>query len=103
MAEAMKIRADLIGNVAKVKCLINHPMETGLRKDKAGQAVPAHYITQISATLNGVQVMDGQVGSGISRNPFLVFWIERSKPGDKIMVSWVDNTGDKNSAETTIG
>jgi sulfur-oxidizing protein SoxZ len=103
MAEAMKIRADLIGNMAKVKCLINHPMETGLRKDKNGQVVPAHYITQVSATLNGVAVMDGQVGSGISSNPFLMFWIQRTKPGDKIMVSWVDNTGGKNSAETTIG
>jgi len=103
MAEAMKIRVDLIGNMAKVRCLINHPMETGLRKDKIGQVVPAHYITQVNATLNGVPVMDGQVGSGISSNPFLMFWIQRSKPGDKIMVSWVDNTGDKNSAETTIG
>ena len=102
MAEAMKIRADLSGTVAKVKCLINHPMETGLRKDKAGQVIPAHYITQVNAMLNGVVVLDGQVGSGISKNPFLVFWIQGTKPGDKIQVSWFDNMGDKNSAETQI-
>lgn len=102
MAEAMKVKADLTGNMAKVKCLMNHPMETGLRKDKSGQVIPAHYITQVSATLNGVPVMDGQVGSGISRNPYLVFWVQNTKPGDKILVSWVDNTGDRNSAETTL-
>jgi len=102
MADAMKVKADLTGSTAKVKCLMNHPMETGLRKDKSGQVIPAHYITQVSATLNGVTVMDGQMGSGISRNPYLVFWVQDAKPGDKLQVGWVDNTGDRNSAETTI-
>ena len=102
MAEAMKVKVDLIDNLAKVKCLINHPMETGLRKDKAGQVIPAHYITHISATLNDVPVMDGKLGTGVSRNPFLVFWVQRCKLGDKIAVNWVDNTGDKNSDEATI-
>ncbi len=102
MAEAMKIKADLVGTLAKVKCLINHPMETGLRKGKTGQVIPAHYITHLGASLNGVSVMDGQVGSGISRNPFLVIWIQGAKPGDLINVNWVDNTGDHNSAETVI-
>lgn len=102
MAEAMKIRADMVGPLAKVRCIINHPMETGLRKDKSGQVIPAHYITHISASLNGVSVMEGQVGSGISRNPFLVIWIQAAKPGDMINVNWVDNAGDHNSAETVI-
>ncbi|MDO9636339.1 MAG: thiosulfate oxidation carrier complex protein SoxZ, partial [Thiobacillus sp.] len=33
MAEPMRIRATMAGDVADVKVLMNHPMETGTRKD----------------------------------------------------------------------
>jgi sulfur-oxidizing protein SoxZ len=103
MAEAMKIRAHLAGDMANVKCLMNHPMETGMRRDaKSGKVIPANYITQVSATLNGMHVMDAQLGSGIAKNPYLSFWIQGAKAGNQVVVSWVDSTGDKNSAETMI-
>ena len=34
MAKSIKIRAKLKGDTTTVKCLMTHPMETGLRKDK---------------------------------------------------------------------
>jgi len=104
MAEPMKIRASLKGDVAEVKCLMNHVMETGLRKDaKTGAVVPAHHITNVTATLNGKPVLDAQWGGGISKNPYLAFKVAGAKAGDKVVVNWVDNTGDKNSAEAKIG
>jgi thiosulfate oxidation carrier complex protein SoxZ len=69
MAEPMKIRASMSGDAAEVKCLMNHPMETGLRKDaKTGAVVPAHHITNVTATLNGTQVLNAQWGGGISKS-----------------------------------
>jgi sulfur-oxidizing protein SoxZ len=104
MAEPMKIRASLSGGVADVKCLMNHPMETGLRKDaKTGGIVPAHHITNVTATVNGATVLDAEWGGGISKNPYLAFKVAGAKKGDKVTVSWVDNTGDKNTTETSIG
>ena len=104
MAEPMRIRATMAGDVADVKVLMNHPMETGLRKDaKTGQLVPAHYITDVTATVNGTQVLDAGLSGGISKNPYLGFKVKGPKNGDKVVVSWVDNKGDKNSAEATIG
>jgi sulfur-oxidizing protein SoxZ len=104
MAEPMKIRASVSGDTAEVKCLMNHPMETGLRKDaKTGAVVPAHHITNVTATLNGAKVLDAQWGGGISKNPYLAFKVKGAKKGDKVVVNWVDNTGDKNTAEATIG
>jgi sulfur-oxidizing protein SoxZ len=104
MAEPMKIRASMAGGAAEVKCLMNHPMETGLRKDaKTGAVVPAHHITNVTATLNGKPVLDAQWGGGISKNPYLAFKVAGAKSGDKVVVNWVDNTGDKNTAEATIG
>jgi sulfur-oxidizing protein SoxZ len=100
----MKIRASLKGDVAEVKCLMNHVMETGLRKDaKTGAVVPAHHITNVTCELAGKPVMDAQWGGGISKNPYLAIRVKGAKAGDKVVVSWVDNTGDKNTAEATVG
>ena len=104
MAEPMKIRASLAGDTAEVKCLMNHPMETGLHKDaKTGAMVPAHHITNVTAALNGKPVLDAQWGGGISKNPYLAFKVKGAKAGDTVTVNWVDNTGDKNTAEAKIG
>ena len=104
MAEPMKIRASMSGDTADVKCLMNHPMETGLRKDaKTGQMVPAHHITNVMATVNGKTVLDAQWGGGISKNPYLAFKVKGVKKGVAVVVSWTDNKGDKNSAEAAIG
>lgn len=99
----MKIRAAMSGDVADIKCLMNHPMETGLRKDaKTGALVPAHHITNVTCTVGGKMVMDAQWGGGISKNPYLAIKVKASK-GDKVVVAWEDNKGAKESAEATVG
>ena len=104
MAEPMRIRATMAGDVADVKVLMNHPMETGTRKDaKTGQLIPGHYITEVTATINGAAVLEADIGPAVSKNPFLGFKVKGAKAGDKVAVSWVDNKGDKNSTEATIG
>ena len=104
MAEPMRIRATMAGDVADVKVLMNHPMETGLRKDaKTGQLIPAHFITEVIATINGTPVLAAEMSGGISKNPYLGFKVKGPKAGDKVAVSWADNKGDKNSVEATIG
>jgi sulfur-oxidizing protein SoxZ len=103
MAEPMRIRATMSGDVADVKVLMNHPMETGLRKDsKTGKLIPAHYITDVTASVNGTKVLDAGLSGGISKNPYLGFKVKGPKAGDKVVVTWADNMGDKNSAEATI-
>ena len=103
MAKPMKIRATMQGDVADVKVLMNHPMETGLRKDaKTGQLVPAHYITTVKATLNGTMVLDAAMSGGVSKNPYLGFKIKGAKAGDKVELSWEDNKGEKRADSATI-
>jgi len=100
----MRIRATMAGDVADVKVLMNHPMETGTRKDaKTGQLVPAHFIQEVTATINGKAVLNAEIGAAVSKNPFLGFKVKGAKAGDKVVVSWVDNKGDKNSTEAAIG
>ncbi len=103
MADPMKIRALLQGDVADVKILIFHPMETGLRKDGVtGQLVPMHFIQTLTATHNGRTVLEAQWSQAVSKNPFLNFRLRGAKTGDKIMVDWVDNRGDKANMEATL-
>jgi sulfur-oxidizing protein SoxZ len=104
MAEPMKIRASMSGDVAEVKCLMNHPMDTGfVKSSKTGQLIPAHHITNVEATVGGKQVLDAQWGGGISKNPYLAFKVKGAHAGDKVTISWQDNLGEKNSGEATIG
>ena len=79
-----------------------HEMETGQRKDAAGKTVPAWYIQEVSAQLNGKTVLTAQWGPSVAKNPFLQFNVKGAKAGDKIGVAWVDNKGDKRTDEATV-
>lgn len=102
MAGNMKIRARLKEGVAEIKVLMSHPMETGRRKNDRGATEPAHFIQLVTATLNGKPALEAQWGTGISKNPYLTFYLKDAKAGDKVVVSWVDNRGDTDSIETVI-
>ena len=103
MAEVIKVRATLQGDVADVKVLINHTMETGMRKDAAtGKPIPAHFVNHVVATLNGKTVLEAQWGAAVAKNPFLGFKIKGAKAGDKIVINAVDNKGEKMSGEAAI-
>jgi sulfur-oxidizing protein SoxZ len=102
MADPMKIRARLDGDVADVRVLMAHPMETGQRKDAAGNVVPLHFIQTITAQLNGKPVFQADVSQAISRNPVFGFKVKGAKTGDKLTISWTDNKGDKRTDEVTI-
>jgi len=102
LAEPMKIRATLQGDTADVRILVAHPMETGQRKDAAGNLVPVHFIETLSVTHNGKVVMDAQWSQAISRNPFLGLRVKGAKSGDKIVVTWTDNKGDKRTDEAVV-
>ena len=101
MADPMKIRATLQGDVADVRVLMAHPMETGQRK-QGGKAVPLHFIQSISATLNGKTVFSADISQAISRNPVFAFKVKGAKAGDKIAITWKDNTGDTRTDEATV-
>ena len=103
MADPMKIRATLSGDVADVKVLMFHPMETGLRKDAStGDIIPLHFIKRVLALHNGKTVLDAQWSQAISKNPFLNFRVKGAKSGDKVSISWEDNKGEKASIEATL-
>ena len=102
MADPMKIRVTLQGDVADVRVLMAHPMETGQRKDAAGKLVPMHFIQTITAQLNGKTVFSADISQAVARNPVFAFKVKGAKAGDKLSITWQDNTGDKRTDEVVI-
>ena len=102
MADPMRIRAQASGDKAVVRVLMAHEMETGQRKDSAGKVIPAWHITDVTASLNGKQVMAAEWGPSVSKNPFLQFTIKGAKAGDKVAVTWKDNHGATRTDEATV-
>ena len=80
------------GEVIEIKTLISHPMETGLRKDKDGNAVPRNIIHTFAATFDGQPVFRASLMPGISANPFVSFTLRVPAKGE-LVLSWTDDAG----------
>ena len=61
-----------------------------------------HFIQQVTATINDKPVLNVQCGPAISKNPMFGFRVKGAKAGDKLVVAWEDNKGEKARTEATI-
>lgn len=102
MANTIKVKSNIKKGVATIKLLVSHPMETGFRKNKKGKLIPAHFIQELTCTHSGNTVLDAQLNGTISTNPYFKFKFDGAKKGDTLKVAWVDNKGEKDSAEIEI-
>ncbi len=101
-AGPMKMRATLGSGFTEVRVLMSHPMETGQRKDASGKLVPPHFIQNVTVKINGKTVVESQISQAISRNPVFSFRVKGGAKGDKVEVSWLDNTGESNKTESAV-
>ena len=100
---SIKMRAKISDGVTTVKVLVSHPMDTGLLKDKkTGKKIPAHFIQEVVCKHKDTTVMTANWGAAISKNPYLSFKFNGAAAGDTISLSWVDNQGEKDSADVAI-
>ena len=102
MSEPMKIRAHVIGDLAEIRILMSHPMETGRRQDADGKLVPEHYIKTVTVDVAGRRVMTTQWGMAVAKNPFLGLRVRGTKVGDTVVVSWSDTAGDTRTDEAVL-
>jgi sulfur-oxidizing protein SoxZ len=103
MAASIKIRAKEKEGVTTVKALMNHPMETGARKDsKTGKTIPAHFIQEVICKHKGNTVMTAQWSGGISKNPYISFKFSGAAKGDEVELSWTDNLGNSDSKTSPV-
>lgn len=82
------------GEPFEVRVLVQHPMETGFRRDTHGQTIPMHIVTEVTVRYAGRQVFKAELGTGVSANPYVTFFVVAGK-SDELVVEWVDDRGEK--------
>ena len=81
------------GQPMEVRLLVQHPMETGFRFDVLGTSAPKNVIHSLHASYGGRTVFRARLGSGISANPYLQFWVVPEQSGE-LKVQWQDDLGE---------
>ncbi len=91
------------GEVIEIKTLISHDMESGQRKDAAGNTIPRKIIKQFSATYNGKEVFKSDWHPGLAANPYLAFFCRIDEAGT-FEFNWLDDDGSiyKTSAKVEL-
>ena len=78
------------GEPVEIRILIQHPMETGFRRDAGGQRVPRNALHSFACRYNGVEVFRATLSTGIAANPVLRFFIRADKTGE-LDFWWLDD------------
>ncbi|MFT3953153.1 MAG: thiosulfate oxidation carrier complex protein SoxZ [Piscinibacter sp.] len=61
------------GEVIEIRTLINHPMETGYRRDSGGELLPRDIIRRFSCRYDGELVFSAELHAAIAANPYIAF------------------------------
>lgn len=80
------------GATIHVRALIVHPMLTGLTRDAKGNAIPSHYIREVTVTYGGERIARFEWSSGVSRDPYVAFPILATREAP-LEMTWKDNKG----------
>ena len=89
------------GEPFEVKVLVQHPMETGYRRDLNGQSIPTHIVDKLTCRLGDRLVFSAELGTGIAANPYLQFYAVADASGE-LVVEWSDDHGAQGRAVATV-
>ena len=82
----------VVGDVVKVRLLVQHPMHTGYQQDMQGRVIPRNVLLWLTCTLDGQQVFRAEPSSGIAANPYFEFFVRARATAD-MLVRWQDDLG----------
>lgn len=104
MDPSIRIRTTHHDGVTSVRCIIRHPMDTGLTPDpETGAINPPHFIKEVVCRHGNEVVLQCDWSRAVSRNPYLSFQFSGASVGDVVSVSWLDNRGETDTLAVQIG
>jgi sulfur-oxidizing protein SoxZ len=89
------------GEVIEVRIVIQHPMETGFRRDDVGRIIKRNVINIFSCRYNGAEVFRADLSSGIAANPYLQFYTVAYASGE-FEFDWMDDEGRQGTERQAI-
>lgn len=85
-------KAAASGEIFQMKALLTHQMETGLRRDEAGNPIPRKIINEFVCRYNGDVVFRVELHEAMAANPYLEFYARATKSGTLEFV-WHEDGG----------
>lgn len=89
------------GEPFEIRVLVQHPMETGYRRDLNGQSIPMHIVDRIVCRIGGREVFRAELGSGMAANPYIAFYAVAEQAGP-VEVEWSDDRGERGRATAML-
>jgi sulfur-oxidizing protein SoxZ len=89
------------GELVEVRIVIQHPMETGFRRDAEGRRVPRNAIHSLACRYNGAEVFRATLSTGIAANPYLRFFMRAGETGD-LDFWWLDDDEKEGTARARL-
>ncbi len=89
------------GEPFEIRVLVQHPMETGFRRDMNGREIPVHIVDRVVCTYGGREIFRAELGTGISANPYLAFYAIADASGE-VVVEFSDDRGEKGRVSATL-
>jgi sulfur-oxidizing protein SoxZ len=89
------------GEIIELKAMIQHPMETGYRRNEQGKIIPRDIITDFRCTYNGAMVFEAEFFPGTAANPFVSFFARAAQTGT-LEFTWTDQDGKNWSERRTL-
>ena len=80
------------GESFEIRVLVEHPMETGFRRDMNGQSIPTYIVNKLACRYGGNEIFSAELGTGMSANPYLAFFAVAEASGE-VVVEWSDDRG----------
>ena len=76
-------------------------VETGQRRDAAGNIVPRKILNKFTCTIAGKQVFAADFETAVSANPYIQFKFKAEQSGP-VVLTWTDDDGSTIVGEETI-
>lgn len=80
------------GEMVRVRALIEHRMESGMRLDAEGKTIPRNIVSQFESRLDDELLFTWQPETAVSQNPYIEFTFVARRSGE-LRLRWVDDTG----------
>ncbi len=89
------------GEVVRVRALIRHRMESGLRADANGDLIPRNIVTKFEARLGDDPLFTWEPETAVSQHPYLEFTFV-ARQNEELTMTWVDDEGEVVTGSQTI-
>ena len=89
------------GEIVEVRVVIQHPMETGFRRDPDGRQLPRNAIHSFACRYGGAEVFRATLSTGIAANPFLRFFVRAERSGE-LELWWLDDAEVEGTARAAM-